>query len=59
MDMTRRTMIAPSPVVSSFGTAPWQRSVVAIACTVGVTGIGLSCLLANVLHGHPTVFTLP
>lgn len=45
--------------VASPGDARSRGSLVPIAFTLLVTGIGLSCVLANVLDGHPTVFILP
>ena len=41
------------------GDAPWHRILLSIAVTALLTGIGLSCVLAKVLDGHPVVFTWP
>lgn len=70
-----RSAAGPSPVSASvqagggtfgrsllpaaFGIASGHRRVLAVAFTVLATGIGLSCVLANVLDGHSAVFTLP
>lgn len=52
-------MVARDRSGASRGDPPWQRNLLPIAFTVLMTGIGLSCVMANVLDGYPTVFTLP
>ncbi len=54
-----RTTVARFLFVESLGSARWHRSLLPIAFTVLATGIGLSCVLANVLDGGPTVLAMP
>lgn len=59
---TRRTAsakVAGILFTDSLGNAPSHRILLSVAVTVLLTGIGLSCVLANVLGGHPIVFTVP
>ena len=54
-----RMRLARLLMVASLGNSPWARSLLSIAFTVLVTGIGMSCVLASVLDGHPVIFAVP
>lgn len=51
--LTRVLFVAP------VGKVPWHRISMSLAVTVLLTGIGLSCVVAQVLDGHPVIFTVP
>lgn len=36
-----------------------RQTLVSVAVSVLLTGIGVTCILTNVLDGHPTVYALP